>query len=116
MRQFVKLSDIKEDFAALGINVVGMTYDDPEIIQGFHAEWDLAYPLLRDVDGQHVDAWGIRNEQYGEGTFAFGVPHPGVALISSDGKILAKWAEEGYRSRADWSSVLVEVKSTIASQ
>ena len=48
-------------------------------------------PLLRDVDGQHVDAWGIRNEEYGPGTFAYGIPHPGVVLVSPNGEILAKW-------------------------
>ena len=51
----------------------------------------LAYPLLRDVDSQHVDAWGIRNEEYGPGTFAYGIPHPGVVLVSPNGEILAKW-------------------------
>ena len=62
-----------------------MTYDAPELIRAFHDEWELEYPLLRDVDGQHVDAWGIRNEEYGEGTFAYGIPHPGVVLIAPDG-------------------------------
>jgi peroxiredoxin len=90
-----------------------MTYDKPELIRAFHDEWELEYPLLRDVDGQHVDAWGIRNEEYGEGTFAYGIPHPGVVLIAPDGKILAKWAEAGYRSRADWSSVLDEVREIV---
>ena len=109
----MKLNDIKDQFEAAGIRVAGMTYDDAEIIQAFHGEWDIGYPLLRDVDGAHVDAWGIRNEQYGEGTFAFGVPHPGIALIAPDGKILAKWAIEGYRARADWSSVLEEAQAIV---
>ena len=60
MRQFVKLSDIENKFAAIGVRVSGMTYDDADTIQEFHNKWGLAYPLLRDVDGQHVDAWGIR--------------------------------------------------------
>ncbi len=93
-----------------------MTYDKPELIREFHQEWKLAYPLLRDVDGQHVDAWGIRNEEYGEGTFAYGIPHPGVALLSPDGKILAKFAKAGYRSRADWSSVLDAVRQVVGDE
>ena len=113
MRQFVKLSDIEDKFAAIGVSVSGMTYDEADIIQEFHSTWGLAYPLLRDVDGQHVDAWGIRNEEYGPGTFAYGIPHPGVVLVSPDGEILAKWAEAGYRSRADWKTVLSEVRSIL---
>ena len=109
----MKLNHIKGQFEEIGVGVVGMTYDKPELIQEFHQEWELEYPLLRDVDGQHVDAWGIRNEEYGEGTFAFGIPHPGVVLLSPEGEILAKWAENGYRSRADWSTVLDEVRATV---
>ena len=109
MRQFVKLNDIKEDFAAMGVGVAGMTYDKREIIQEFHEKWDIAYPLLRDEERQTVEAWGIRNQEYGPGTFAYGVPYPGVVLVSPEGEILAKWAEKGYRSRADWSEVLDEV-------
>ena len=112
----MKLNNIKEQFDNIGVGITGITYDKPEIIQGFHDEWELAYPLLRDVDGKHVDAWGIRNEQYGEGTFAFGIPHPGVVLISPQGEILAKWAQEGYRTRADWESVLEEVANVVGGE
>ncbi|XOV89838.1 MAG: peroxiredoxin family protein [Pseudomonadota bacterium] len=103
-------------FEALGVGIVGMTYDDPDEIQQFSTKWKLQFPLLRDVDGQHVDAWGIRNEEYGEGSFAYGIPHPGVVLISPEGKILAKWAESGYRARADWDTVLEEVRQIVGSE
>lgn len=109
----MKLSDIRDQFADLGIGVVGMTYDDAELIKAFHNEKSLNYPLLRDVDGQHVDAWDIRNEAYGEGSFAYGIPHPGIVLLSPDGKIIAKFAEDGYRARADWSEVLDAVRSEV---
>ena len=113
MRQFVKLNDIKDEFEKFGVNVVGMTYDTPEQIEKFHKKWELKYSLLKDVNGQHVDAWDIRNTEYGEGTFANGIPHPGVALLSPKGEILAKFAEPGYRGRPDWSAVLAEVGSIV---
>jgi len=109
----VKLNDIQDQFADINVGIVGMTYDKPDIIQSFHKKWEIGYPVLRDVDLQHVEAWGIRNEEYGEGTFAYGVPHPGVVLMSANGEILAKWAEAGYRSRADWSEVLEEVRRIV---
>lgn len=109
----MKLSDIQNEFEEIGIGVAGMTYDDMELIQAFHAEWGISYPLLRDVDREHVDAWGIRNEEYEEGSFAYGIPHPGIVLIAPDGTILAKYAVEGYRTRADWETVLNDVKSIV---
>ena len=105
----MKLNEIKDQFEQLGVGIVGMTYDTPAIIQAFDEKWDIDYPVLRDVDRQHVEAWDIRNEEYGEGTFAYGIPHPGIVLLSPEGRSLAKGAEEGYRTRADWSEVLAQV-------
>ena len=112
----MKLNDLKAEFDAIGVGIVGMTYDTPEIIKAFDEKWDIDYPVLKDVEGAHVDAWGVRNEAYGPGTFAYGIPHPGVVLISPEGEILAKWAEEGYRSRADWSSVLEQVTAAVGGE
>ncbi len=109
----MKLNDLKDQFEAVGVGIVGMTYDTPEIIKAFDDKWDIDFPVLKDVDRTHVEAWGIRNQEYGPGTFAYGVPYPGVVLISPGGEILAKWAERGYRSRADWSEVLEEVAAVV---
>ena len=48
-----------------------------------------------------------------EARLAARIPHPGVVLLSPEGEILAKWAEKGYRSRADWSEVLEEVSAVV---
>lgn len=109
----MKLNDLTEQFAAIGVNVGGMTYDKPEAIKAFDEKWSIEFPVLRDVDRQHVDAWGIRNQEYGPGTAGYGVPYPGVVLLSPEGEILAKWAEAGYRTRADWSEVLAEVTAIV---
>ena len=112
----MKLNDLQDQFEAIGVGIVGMTYDTPEIIRAFDEKWDIDFPVLKDVDRQHVEAWGIRNQEYGPGTFAYGVPHPGVVLLSPEGEILAKWAEAGYRSRADWSEVLDEVRTIVGGE
>ena len=110
----MKLNELKDQFDNIGVGIAGMTYDKPEIIQTFDDKWDINFPVLKDVERAHVEAWGIRNQEYGPGTFAYGVPYPGVAFISPDGKILAKWAERGYRSRADWSQVLEEITELVS--
>ena len=109
----MKLNDLKDQYAAIGVGVVGITYDTPEIIKAFDEKWDIDFPVLKDVDREHVDAWGVRNQEYGPGTFGYGIPYPGVVLLSPEGEILAKWAEQGYRSRADWAEVLEEVTAIV---
>ena len=109
----MKLNDLNDQFEAIGVHVGGMTYDKPEIIKAFDEKWNIDFPVLKDVGREHVDAWGIRNQEYGPGTFGYGIPYPGVVLLSPEGEILAKWAEEGYRSRADWSEVLAEVSAIV---
>ena len=112
----MKLNDLKAQFADLGVGVAGITYDTRELIQDFDEKWDIEFPILKDVDRQHVDAWGVRNQEYGPGTFGYGIPYPGVVFISPDGQILAKWAEPGYRSRADWSKVLQDVTAMVSAE
>ena len=109
----MKLNDLKDQYAAIGVGVVGMTYDKPEIIKAFDEKWDIDFPVLKDVDRQHVDAWGVRNQEYGPGTLGYGIPYPGVVLLSPEGTSLAKGADAGYRSRADWAEVLEEVTAIV---
>ena len=90
-----------------------MTYDSASVMSAFVDERSISFPMLRDIDGKHVDAWGIRNDDYGLGTFGYGITHPGVVWISADGLILAKWALKGYKDRADWNEVLDEVAAAI---
>ena len=66
----MKLNDLKDQFDALDVGIAGMTYDKPEIIQAFDKKWDINFPVLKDVEREHVEAWGIRNQEYGPGTFA----------------------------------------------
>ena len=72
------------------MNVAGMTYDDQTVLASFHADNELGYPLLQDVDVKHVDAYGIRNMQYKPGDGGYGIPEPGVLYIGPDGVVRHK--------------------------
>ncbi|MFQ3346815.1 MAG: peroxiredoxin [Candidatus Azotimanducaceae bacterium] len=106
----VQLEEWRLRFEGLGINVAGMTYDSQEILQQFHKEQKLGYPLLQDENAEHVTALGIRNEDYVQGHRAYGIPHPGVLLIGSDGKILAKFAVAGFRGRPPFEDIYAKLK------
>jgi peroxiredoxin len=102
----VQLTEIQEQFPALGLNVATITYDSIELLKEVQEDGDIEFPLLRDEDVKHVNAFGIRNLDYEPGQRAYGIPYPGIFLIDADGVIRHKFAEESYRIRPDFSDVL----------
>jgi peroxiredoxin len=109
----VQLESERAVFEALGIKVAGMTYDSIDLLKVFHDKSQLAYPLLHDDAARHVLALGILNEQYKPGHSAYGIPHPGILLLSPEGKVLARFAVPGYRQRPPLAEVLDVVKERI---
>ena len=86
-----------------------MTYDSLEILKGFHDSQELGFPLLRDVDGQHVNAFGIPDADMGQG-----IPHPGIFWLAPDGSVNAKFAVPGYRTRPPLGEVWEAVSAAPA--
>jgi peroxiredoxin len=94
----VQLAQWQERFAQIGVQVGAMTYDSLAVLKAFHTEQGLNYPLLRDIERKHVDAYGVRNLEYTEG-MGFGIPHPGILYIAHDGVVTLKFAVAGYKQR-----------------
>lgn len=89
------------------MKLAAMTYDSLEILKEFHDERGLGFPLLRDVDGKHVNAFGVPDEDLGRG-----IPLPGILWLAPDGRINAKFAVRGYRTRPPISDLLDAVRAT----
>ena len=103
----MQLTDIAEQFEVMGVSVVAMTYDSIKTLQEVSEDEGIRFTLLRDEDITHVNRLGILNDtDYEPGQRAYGVPYPGIFLISSDGIIRGKFAEESYRDRPDFSDIL----------
>ena len=103
----MQLIEITDQFEAMGISVVAMTYDSVEMLKTVEEDQGVEFTLLRDADMIHVNRLGILNDtDYEPGQRAYGVPYPGIFLIDADGVIQAKFAEEGYRLRPDFDNVL----------
>lgn len=83
-----------------------MTYDDVSVLAAFHGAQGLKFPLLQDVDVKHVNAYGVRNQEYQPGDSGYGIPYPGVLYIGPDGTVLAKFAVPGYRQRPPFREML----------
>ena len=91
-----------------------MTYDTIDKLAAFHGRMQLGYPLLHDEAARHVTALGILNEQYQPGDSAYGIPHPGILLLSPEGKVLARFAVPGYRQRPPFDELLAIVAARVA--
>jgi len=103
----VQLTEIQNQFPAMGINVAAMTYDPYEFLKEVELDEGIEFTLMQDIDMKHVNAFGILNDtDYKPGDRAWGVPYPGIFLISPDGVIRYKFAEESYRDRPDFADVL----------
>lgn len=109
----MELNGWKDRFEAIGVTVVGMTYDDHEVLSEFASDQELGYALLSDPDGEYVAAIGIRNEEYGPGHPGFGIPHPGIVLIDTSRTILYKAAIEDYRERPRFDEVFDAVSAAV---
>ncbi len=86
-----------------------MSYDAVAENAAFAEDRGIGYPLLSDQGAKHVDALGVRNDSYGEGHFAEGVPHPGVFYVDGEGVIALKRAVPGYRDRPPMDELLKAV-------
>ena len=102
----MQLTEISAQFEDMGVNITAMTYDSVEMLKSVEEDEGIEFTLLRDADITHVNALGILNEDYEPGSRAYGVPHPGIFIITPDGVIRAKFAEQGFRARPDFDSVL----------
>ena len=95
----------RDQFAELGVQVAGMTYDDRLLLAQFHDDEKLGYPLLQDENTRHVDAYGVKNADYQPGDRGYGIPYPGILLIGPDGVVRLKFAVPGYRERPPFEQV-----------
>ena len=102
----MQLTDISDQFEAMGLSVVAMTYDSVEFLKTVQEDQDIGFTLLHDEEVKHVNALGIRNLDYEPGHRVYGIPYPGIFLLTADGEIKAKFAEQRYQDRPPFEDVL----------
>jgi peroxiredoxin len=93
-----------------GIQLVGISYDEPAALKRFADQMKITFPLLSDPESKTIDAYHIRNEA-ARGK-ALGVPNPGTFILDQEGVIRAKLFLEGYRERHT-TEALIEAAKTI---
>lgn len=113
MAQFVQLQQNLQAFHAEGIAVVGMTYDKPAQQQPFLDKNGIEFPFLSDIDARSVKALHILNTKYQPGDDSYGIPYPGIFIVSPNKEIVGKIFVDGYKKRMDAAAVLDIAKALL---
>jgi peroxiredoxin Q/BCP len=104
-RDFTALAD---EFAELGVPVVGVSKDKPAKLRKFSDKYGLRVILASDEQGGFCEAWGTWIEKS-----LYGRKYMGIAratfLIGADGTVLRAWPSVKVKGHAD--DVLAAVKA-----
>jgi len=92
-----------------GVQVVGLSYDDPAVLKRFSDKAKIGFPMLSDPESKTIEAYHIRNEA-AKGK-AEGVPNPGTFILDQNGVIRAKLFLDGYRDRHTMDALIEAAKA-----
>ncbi len=84
--QSCAVRDAQEDLAELGVDVVGISPDEPDAQAAFDEKFSLGFPLLSDPDHAVAEAWGVWGEKSMYGNTYMGVIRSSF-LVAEDGRI-----------------------------
>lgn len=85
---------------------MAISYDSVGALKNFADRQHITYPLLSDPESTIIHAYDILNETVKPGTAAFGIPYPGVYVVDTQGKVVAKYFEEDYKDRVSTADIL----------
>lgn len=84
--QSCDLRDHRQEFTDLGVDVVGISPDEPASQLAFDEKFSLGFPLLADTDHAVADAWGTWGEKKLYGKVYMGILRSSF-LIDEEGRI-----------------------------
>ena len=88
--QSCAVRDAREDLSGLGVDVLGISPDEPAALATFDAKYTLGFPLLSDPDHAVAEAWGVWGEKSMYGKTYMGVVRSSF-LLDEEGRITHAW-------------------------
>jgi thioredoxin-dependent peroxiredoxin len=88
--QSCDLRDHRQEFAGLGVDVVGISPDEPSKQLAFDQKYSLGFPLLADTDHAVAEAWGTWGEKTYGGKTYLGIIRSSF-LVDEEGRIERAW-------------------------
>jgi peroxiredoxin Q/BCP len=88
--QSCDLRDHRQEFAGLGVDVVGISPDEPDKQLAFDKKYSLGFPLLADTDHEVATEWGTWGEKTNHDKTYMGITRSSF-LVDEDGNIEQAW-------------------------
>src|SRR2546428_12782738 len=88
--QSCDLRDHRQDFAGIGVDVVGISPDAPDKQLAFDRKYNLGFPLLADEDHAAAESWGTWRGRSRDGGTYMGIVRSSF-LVDEDGRIEQAW-------------------------
>ncbi len=111
-RQLQRLQDFRSRLGEMGADVAAVAVDPPELARRLASELGLEFPLLSDVEGRAIDAFGVRNSLLG---MRSGIPHPSVFIIDTDGVVKFREVRRNYKRRVSPGRLLRAIADALDS-
>jgi peroxiredoxin Q/BCP len=89
--QSCDLRDHRQELAGIGLDVVGISPDDPQKQRRFDEKYHLGFPLLADEDHEVATAWGTWVEKHRGGHTYMGILRSSF-LVDEEGRIEQVWS------------------------
>ncbi len=91
--QSCAVRDARENLASLGVDVLGISPDEPDAQAAFDAKYSLGFPLLSDPDHAVAEAYGVWGERVrSTGEKVIGIVRSSF-LVDEAGRIERTWYE-----------------------
>ncbi len=88
--QSCAVRDAREDLSSLGMDVVGISPDEPLAQSKFDQKFGLGFPLLADTDHAVAEAYGVWGEKMNYGKKYWGIIRSSF-LIDESGRVEQAW-------------------------
>jgi peroxiredoxin len=108
-KQLMELKGAPGPLAERGYKLAALSYDPTDVLSRFTEQRQIPYPLLSDLGSTTIDAWNLRDVRYKPDSFAWGVPYASIYVISPNGTLRAKLAEEDYKVRPPLTAALAAI-------
>ncbi|WP_066413188.1 redoxin domain-containing protein [Halorubrum aethiopicum] len=107
--EMVALQERYDDFEAAGATLLGVSADSAFSLGAFADEYDLAFDLVSDMDGDTIEAYGLSMDLADLGLY--GVANRAVYVLDDEGTVTYAWVADDPTNEPDYDALLEAVEA-----